>query len=198
MDLTMRQILHFTRWGLLCSPASLSAFQALLELQSVRLQLLSNLTRSLILLVVVWFYDKCNIQCNIFLPTGIGLSGLPPSIPHQICNGVLQVPFSLFAAFFLDKTSQQGIAGGTFLYITFFEVLPHELNIPSKRLWKVFTWHIIIVTDVLCSPIAFTSGIFCHLWLCCVLCHPHWTRACTWTWTCTSTPGIEGNVEGIQ
>jgi len=52
---------------------------------------------------------------------GIGLSGLPPSIPQQICNGVLQ-----------------GIAGGTFLYITFFEVLPHELNIPSKRLWKVF------------------------------------------------------------
>lgn len=52
---------------------------------------------------------------------GIGLCGLPPSIPQQICNGVLQ-----------------GIAGGTFLYITFFEVLPHELNIPSKRLWKVF------------------------------------------------------------
>jgi len=52
---------------------------------------------------------------------GIGLSGLPPSISQQICNGVLQ-----------------GIAGGTFLYITFFEVLPHELNIPSKRLWKVF------------------------------------------------------------
>ena len=98
----MRQIMHFTRWGLLCSPASLSAFQALLELQSVGLQLLSNLTRSLILLVVVWFYDKCNIQCNIFLPTGIGLSGLPPSIPQQICNGVLQVPFSLFAAFFFQ------------------------------------------------------------------------------------------------
>ena len=33
--------------------------------------------------------------------------------------------------------STQGIAGGTFLYITFFEVLPHELNKPARRLWKV-------------------------------------------------------------
>ena len=30
----------------------------------------------------------------------------------------------------------QGLAGGTFLYITFFEVLPHELNVPKNRLWK--------------------------------------------------------------
>lgn len=51
---------------------------------------------------------------------GIGLSGLPASIPQRICNGVLQ-----------------GIAGGTFLYITFFEVLPSELNVPKNRLLKV-------------------------------------------------------------
>jgi len=31
----------------------------------------------------------------------------------------------------------QGIAGGTFLYITFFEVLPSELNVPKNRLLKV-------------------------------------------------------------
>jgi len=31
----------------------------------------------------------------------------------------------------------QGIACGTFLYVTFFEVLPHELNNGSYRLWKV-------------------------------------------------------------
>merc|ERR1719361_2661566 len=58
-------------------------------------------------------------------PLGIGIgiiiSDLPPSLPGDICNGVLQ-----------------GLAGGTFLYITFFEVLPHELNEPNKRLLKVF------------------------------------------------------------
>ena len=59
-------------------------------------------------------------------------------------------PTTLQGILFLDDTfnddlqgilfidDMQGIAGGTFLYITFFEVLPHELNIPSKRLWKVF------------------------------------------------------------
>jgi len=51
---------------------------------------------------------------------GIGMEDLPSSLPHDIANGILQ-----------------GIAGGTFLYITFFEVLPHELNVPSHRLWKV-------------------------------------------------------------
>ena len=86
----------------------------------------------------------------------------------------------------------QGIAGGTFLYITFFEVLPHELNIPSKRLWKVFK----IITTCQVSKY-FHSGIFCHLGLCRVLRHPHWTwaRTWTWTWTCTSTPQNKGNVE---
>ena len=52
---------------------------------------------------------------------GILMSGLPPSLPSDICNGVLQC-----------------VAGGTFLYITFFEVLPHELNVPGNRLKKVF------------------------------------------------------------
>lgn len=54
------------------------------------------------------------------LGIGIAISDLPDSLPQNICNGVLQ-----------------GMAGGTFLYITFFEVLPHELNSPSNRLWKV-------------------------------------------------------------
>ena len=52
---------------------------------------------------------------------GILMSDLPPSLPSDICNGVLQC-----------------VAGGTFLYITFFEVLPHELNAPGNRLKKVF------------------------------------------------------------
>jgi len=51
---------------------------------------------------------------------GIGLADLPSSLPQDICNGLLQ-----------------GMAAGTFLYITFFEVLPHEINVPEKRLWKV-------------------------------------------------------------
>ena len=57
-------------------------------------------------------------------PVGVGLalaiSDLPSSIGQGICNAVLQA-----------------IAAGTFLYITFFEVLPHELNMPNKRMMKV-------------------------------------------------------------
>jgi len=57
-------------------------------------------------------------------PLGIGvgilMSDLPPSTAGDIFNGVLQ-----------------GVAGGTFLYVTFFEVLPHELNVPGRRLLKV-------------------------------------------------------------
>ena len=31
----------------------------------------------------------------------------------------------------------QGITGGTFLYVTFFEVLPHELNQRGNRIMKL-------------------------------------------------------------
>eukprot|EP00092_Neocalanus_flemingeri_P035308 GFUD01038417.1.p1 GENE.GFUD01038417.1~~GFUD01038417.1.p1 ORF type:complete len:375 (-),score=91.03 GFUD01038417.1:237-1361(-) len=62
-----------------------------------------------------------SVSSPIGVGIGIGVSGLPSSLPQDICNGILQ-----------------GIACGTFLYITFFEVLPHELNVPNKRLWKVF------------------------------------------------------------
>lgn len=41
---------------------------------------------------------------------------------HSIANGILQ-----------------GLATGTFLYITFFEVLPHEINTPQNRLLKVLS-----------------------------------------------------------
>jgi len=61
-----------------------------------------------------------SVSSPLGLAIGIGVSDLPDSLPQNICNGILQ-----------------GIAGGTFLYITFFEVLPHELNSPSNRLWKV-------------------------------------------------------------
>merc|ERR1719318_917287 len=66
-----------------------------------------------------------NVIFSLSSPLGVGIGmamgGLPPSLTTDVCNGALQ-----------------GIAGGTFLYITFFEVLPHELNVPNKRLWRVF------------------------------------------------------------
>lgn len=52
---------------------------------------------------------------------GIGVVGLPDSLAQDISSGILQA-----------------LAAGTFLYITFFEVLPHELNLPGRRLSKVF------------------------------------------------------------
>jgi len=69
----------------------------------------------------VWSNVLFSLSSPVGVAIGIALSDLPPSLPQEICNGVLQ-----------------GIAGGTFLYITFFEVLPHELNKPGSRLWKVF------------------------------------------------------------
>ena len=64
------------------------------------------------------------IQC-LSSPLGIGLgiplSSLPYSIARDTMSGTLQ-----------------GIAGGTFIYVTFFEILPPELNSPNQRLWKVF------------------------------------------------------------
>jgi len=73
-------------------------------------------TRSFLLSTVVF---------SLASPVGVGLAlailDLPSSIGQDICNAVLQA-----------------IAAGTFLYITFFEVLPHELNMPNKRMMKVF------------------------------------------------------------
>jgi len=57
-------------------------------------------------------------------PLGVGIGilmmDLPPSLMRDSCNGVLQ-----------------GIAGGTFLYITFFDVLPPPLSSPGSRVLKV-------------------------------------------------------------
>ena len=48
------------------------------------------------------------------------MSGMAPSLLHDVTSGILQ-----------------GIAGGTFLYITFLEVLPQELNVQKNRIWKI-------------------------------------------------------------
>merc|ERR1719233_1474356 len=63
------------------------------------------------------------IMFSISSPIGVGIgmavADLPPSLPQDICNAILQ-----------------GIACGTFLYITCFEILPNEMNLPYKRMWK--------------------------------------------------------------
>jgi zinc transporter 1/2/3 len=51
---------------------------------------------------------------------GMVIADLEKSLISDCANGILQ-----------------GIAGGTFLYITFFEVLPHELNSPGNRMPKL-------------------------------------------------------------
>ena len=51
---------------------------------------------------------------------GIFLSDLDRTLGVDFANAILQT-----------------IAGGTFLYITFFEVLPHEFNQPKNRMLKV-------------------------------------------------------------
>lgn len=60
----------------------------------------------------------------IMAPLGVGLGMLLlkslDSVVKTFMSGVLQ-----------------GIATGTFLYVTFFEVLPHELNIEDKKLIKI-------------------------------------------------------------
>merc|ERR1719153_1406982 len=63
------------------------------------------------------------IMFSISSPIGVGIgmavADLPPSLPQDICNAILQ-----------------GVACGTFLYITCFEILPNEMNVPYKRMWK--------------------------------------------------------------
>merc|ERR1719233_1107505 len=63
------------------------------------------------------------IMFSISSPIGVGIgmavADLPPSLPQDICNAILQ-----------------GIACGTFPYITCFEILPNEMNLPYKRMWK--------------------------------------------------------------
>lgn len=50
---------------------------------------------------------------------GIWLSSMSKSLAVDFANAILQ-----------------GVAGGTFIYITFFEVLPHEFNQPQNRMLK--------------------------------------------------------------
>lgn len=74
--------------------------------------------------ITVKQYILANLIFSVSSPIGMGigilLADLQQSLGRDIANGVLQ-----------------GMAGGTFLYITFFEVLPHELNQPKNRMVKL-------------------------------------------------------------
>lgn len=79
-----------------------------------------------------------SISSPVGMGVGIGLSHLRQNLARDIANGTLQ-----------------GIAGGTFLYITFFEVLPHEFTSTAKhRLLKVLC--VIAGYSVICTLIFLT------------------------------------------
>jgi len=77
-----------------------------------------------------------NIIFSLASPLGVGvgilMTDLPQSLMRDICNGILQ-----------------GIAGGTFLYITFFDVLPPALNGSGNRFLKVLS--VILGFACICS-----------------------------------------------
>ncbi|XP_070686980.1 zinc transporter ZIP1 [Pempheris klunzingeri] len=57
--------------------------------------------------------------------------------PIGIAIGISVMEAQL-AAGALIQAVLEGLAAGTFIYITFMEILPHELNSPGKQLLKVF------------------------------------------------------------
>lgn len=79
---------------------------------------------------------RSNLLFCITSPIGMGIAmGLEEfshSVDSSIINGVLQ-----------------GLACGTFVYITFFEVLPHELNKQNDRLLKVLS--VLVGFSVVCG-----------------------------------------------
>lgn len=57
--------------------------------------------------------------------------------PVGIAIGIIVLKYSSGDASALANGLLQGIACGTFLYVTFFEVLPHEFNQPKDRILKL-------------------------------------------------------------
>uniref|UniRef100_A0A8C1UE54 Solute carrier family 39 member 1 n=1 Tax=Cyprinus carpio TaxID=7962 RepID=A0A8C1UE54_CYPCA len=57
--------------------------------------------------------------------------------PLGIGIGIIVIEAHLEAGAFIQAVLE-GLAGGTFVYITFLEILPHELNSPERPLLKVF------------------------------------------------------------
>ena len=75
----------------------------------------ANLTTKHFMMSILIF----SLASPIGMGIGIFMSGLEKTICVDFANAILQT-----------------IAGGTFLYITFFEVLPHEFNQPKNRMLK--------------------------------------------------------------
>ncbi|CAJ1061348.1 zinc transporter ZIP1-like [Xyrichtys novacula] len=76
----------------------------------------SRLRRSVVVGCLLLFA----IMSPLGIAVGIGLTETRTSPQHQLARSTLE-----------------GLAGGTFIYITFMEILPHELSSPRNRILKV-------------------------------------------------------------
>lgn len=76
----------------------------------------SRLRRSVVVGCLLLFA----VMSPLGIGVGIGLTETRTSPQHQLARSTLE-----------------GLAGGTFLYITFMEILPHELSTPRNRILKV-------------------------------------------------------------
>ncbi|XP_077989408.1 zinc transporter ZIP1-like [Glandiceps talaboti] len=80
------------------------------------------------------------VAAPIGIGMGIAVMATASDFTSSLVNGVLQ-----------------GLATGTFLYVTFFEVLPHEMNTPSDRLLKVLC--IILGFSTICGLLFLHSNV---------------------------------------
>ncbi|KAE8741266.1 hypothetical protein FOCC_FOCC013188 [Frankliniella occidentalis] len=84
----------------------------------------------------LWSCIRSNLIFSVASPIGIaiglGIEDFGHSVDESAVNGILQ-----------------GLACGTFFYVTFFEVLPHELNQGGDRLLKLLA--ILIGFSVICG-----------------------------------------------
>ncbi|XP_070541632.1 zinc transporter ZIP1-like [Ptychodera flava] len=96
----------------------------------------SKLGSCAVLLAVMCFA----IMAPIGIAIGIGIMETASDFTSSMVNGVLQ-----------------GLATGTFLYVTFFEVLPHEMNSPGNRLLKLLC--IILGFSTICGLLFLHSNV---------------------------------------
>ncbi|XP_054850924.1 zinc transporter ZIP1 [Eublepharis macularius] len=66
----------------------------------------------------------CLVLFSIMSPLGIGLGVVLTETPVAVLHG-------------LSRSVLEGLAAGTFVYITFLEILPHELSSSEQRILKV-------------------------------------------------------------
>ena len=83
---------------------------------------------------------KSNIFFTITAPIGVGIG-----------MAIMEMEITVTQA--LLSGSLQGIACGTFLYVTFFEVLPHELNYRENRILKLL--FVILGFSIVCAQMIF-------------------------------------------